>query len=127
VKAIDCVEITSEQVARSKVGAVLVFGALGGLAAKGSEDRGTLLVHLKSGQTGYLSNKGHSQHLLLAKLTPWLKSVNIPVRAPAMGHHAQPTQAVADPFSVADEIAKLGALKTQGLAKRSLPPKRPDS
>jgi hypothetical protein len=113
VAAIECIEITSEQAAKSKIGATLVFGIFGGLAAKGSEDRGTLLVHLKSGQTAYFEISGYSEHQLRAKLTPWLQAANIRVGTPEV--EAAPAPAAVDPVSVADEIAKLGALKTQGL------------
>jgi Short C-terminal domain len=114
VKAIECVEVTSEQVAKSKIGATLVFGVWGGLAGKGGEDRGTLLVHLKSGQTGYFTIGGWSQHEILGKITPWLHATGIRVGTPAVEAGAPATQAFA-PVSVADEIAKLGKLKTEGL------------
>jgi hypothetical protein len=42
--AIASVEITSQQVAKSRTGAVLMFGVWGGLAAKGALDRGAFLV-----------------------------------------------------------------------------------
>ncbi len=41
-RAIAAMEITSEQVAKSKLGAALVFGVLGGVTAKGSMDRATV-------------------------------------------------------------------------------------
>jgi Short C-terminal domain len=113
VAAIDSVEITSEQAAKSKVGAVLLFGVFG-LGAKGSMDRGVILVHMKSGQTGYFQVEGYSVHQLQAKLTPWLHSVKVRVGPPTV----EAVPLVAPPMaahSVADEIAKLGALKTQGL------------
>jgi hypothetical protein len=46
ISVIDSIEVMSEQVAKSNIDAVLVFGVLGGLAAAGAKDRGTLLVHL---------------------------------------------------------------------------------
>ena len=77
VKAIECAEVTSEQVAKSKIAATVLFGVWGGLAAKGAEDRGALLVHMKSGQTGYFSIGDYSQQQILGKITPWLHSCNI--------------------------------------------------
>jgi hypothetical protein len=118
VGAIEYVEITSEQVAKSKVGAVLMFGALGGLGAKSGEDRGAILVHLKSGQTAYFTIQGVSEHQMRAKLSPWLNSVDIPARASLNASHAQSISTSEPTFnqiSVADEIAKLGALRAQGL------------
>jgi hypothetical protein len=112
VKAIECVEVTSEQVANSKIGATILFGVWGGLAAKGAEDRGALLIHLKSGQTAYFSIGRLSQHQILGKITPWLHSTQIRVGAPSP---KSPEPESSNPISVADEIAKLGALKIQGL------------
>ncbi len=41
-RAIAAMEITSEQVAKSKLGAALVFGVLGGVTAMGSIHRATV-------------------------------------------------------------------------------------
>src|ERR1039458_5375 len=71
VSVIESVEVMSEQVAKSRIGAVLVFGVLG-LGAKASRDRGTLLIHLKNGQTGFFTIADYSEHQLLAKLAPWI-------------------------------------------------------
>ena len=107
--AIESVEITSEQVAKSKVGSVLAFGVLGGLAAKGSMDRGTLLVHLKNGQTGYFTIGDYSEAKLLGKLTPWLHGNNIPVRPPLQESASPQT------ISIADELTKLAGLRDSGI------------
>jgi hypothetical protein len=106
--AIASVEVTSESVAKSKVGAVLLFGVLGGLAAKGSRDRGVFLVHLKNGQTGYFTIDGYSEHELRAKLSPWLNAMQISLGAPSLPAPAAST-------SVADELAKLAGLRDQGI------------
>jgi hypothetical protein len=114
VKAIECVEIVSEQVAKSKAGAVILFGVLGGLAAKGSEHRASMLVHMKSGQTGYFTIDDYSAHELTGKLTPWLQSISVRLGAPKEA--PPPSEPVAlNPISVADEISKLGKLKAEGL------------
>jgi hypothetical protein len=39
---------------------MLLFGVLG-LGTKGTADRGTLLVHLKNGQTGYFTIQDYSE------------------------------------------------------------------
>ncbi len=80
--------------------------------SKGAVDRGTLIVHLKSGQAGYFSINDYSQREILGKITPWLRSTQIRVGTPSS---KSPTPASSNPISVADEIAKLGALKAQGL------------
>ena len=110
VKAVECVEIVSEQVAKSKAGAVLLFGVLG-LGAKGSEHRASMLVHLKSGQTGYFTIDDYSTHELAGKLTPWLQSIGVRLGPPV----SEVPAATAGPVSVADEIGKLGELKASGL------------
>jgi hypothetical protein len=108
VPSIASVEITSEQVAKSKVGAVLLFGVLGGLAAKGSRDRGAFLVHLNNGQTGYFSIDGYSEVQLRGKLSPWLNSTRIPLGAPRASVEAPS-------ISVADELLKLASLRDSGV------------
>ena len=72
-RAIAALEITSEQVAKSKLGAALVFGVLGGVTAKGSQDRATLIVYLKSGEKGYFTISGQSVASLLGTLEPWIR------------------------------------------------------
>ena len=108
VSMIASVEITSEQVAKSKVGAVLLFGVLGGLAAKGTKDRGAIIVHLKNGQTGYFTVDDYSEHELRGKLSPWINGLQIPVGPP---------RAVVETASasVADELLKLASLRDSGI------------
>ena len=104
--AIASVEVTSEQVARSRIGAVLIFGVLGLAAA----DRGTFLVHLKNGQTGYFTIDGYTENRLLGKLSPWLHALNIPIGAPTtIALTATPS------ISVADELTKLAGLRDSGV------------
>jgi len=70
------VEITSEQVARSRVPNVLAFGLLG-LGAKASIDRGTVTVHMKNGETGYFSIYNASSAMLRGMMEPWLRARGI--------------------------------------------------
>ena len=65
-RAIATLEITSEQVAKSKIGAALLFGVLGGVAAKGTADRATVIIYLRSGEKGYLIVDRQSVASLLA-------------------------------------------------------------
>jgi hypothetical protein len=105
IPAIVAVEVTSEQVAKSKAGAVLVFGLLG-LAAKGSRDRGAFLVHIRSGETSYFTIEGYSEVQLRGKLSPWLNAMQIPLGAPAVP---------VAPSSMADELVKLAGLRDSGI------------
>jgi hypothetical protein len=108
-RAIASLEVTSEQVAKSKVGAALLFGVLGGLAAKGAADRATIVLHLKSGVTGYIIVKKRFAASVLGLLAPWRQAAGIPL--------GDPRQAQTDnaQTSVADELAKLAQLRDSGV------------
>jgi hypothetical protein len=113
IAAIASVEITSQEIAKSRAGAVLLFGVWG-LAAKGARDQGTFLVHLKNGQTGYFTIDGFSESQLRGKISPWLNSMGIPQGVPAkseIGH----INASNPHGSIADELGKLAALRDSGV------------
>ena len=113
IQAIASVEITSQEVAKSRAGAVLLFGVWG-LAAKGARDRGTFLVHLKNGQTGYFTIDGFSESQLRGKISPWLNAMGIPQGVPAkseMGNLNSDTSY----GSIANELVKLAALRDSGV------------
>lgn len=133
-RAIASIEVTSEQVAKSKVGATLLFGVFGGLAAKGAADRSTLIVSLLSGSAGYFIVKKYFAAQLLGIADPWRREMGI-------GLGEAPETVAAPPLSVADEIAKLaqqrdfGALtedesvllKTQLIKAQTTQRRRPNS
>ena len=107
--AIATIEVTSEQAAKSRAGAVVLFGVLGGLAAKGSVDRATMIVHLKSGEKGYFTIDKQSVASLLGTLEPWMRERVIAVGAP----QEEPMQtAASDP---AEQLKKLADLHQSGL------------
>ena len=103
-RAIASIEVTSEQVARSKVGAAFLFGVLGAVTAKSAADRATLLVTLKSEEAGYLAVDGQSKAAVLGRLRPWLREHGIAVGSP------EP----AESLSLADELAKLAEIHRSG-------------
>jgi len=72
-------------------------------------DEGTLLIHLKNGQTGYFTIADYSEHQLLAKLAPWIHALGVLVGPPLDQSHSPVLS------SVADELAKLAALRDQGI------------
>ena len=109
-RAIAYVEVTSEQVARSKVGAAFLFGVLGAVTAKSAEDRATFLVYLKNGEAGYLTVNNHSTASLLGLLTPWLREQGITLGAP----EGRSVDAATGPKLIADELAKLAQLRDSG-------------
>jgi hypothetical protein len=79
--AIERVEVTSEQVARSKVIDVALIGLFGALTGRGSEDRATLVVRLKSGDAGYLTLERVSTPELLGALSPWASAAGVALGA----------------------------------------------
>jgi hypothetical protein len=85
-----------------------LFGVLG-LAAKGASDRGTLLVHLKNGQTGYFTIERYSENQLRGKLSPWINAIGVRIGPPLE------CSAVSAPISVADELTKLAGLRDSGI------------
>ena len=108
--AITAMEVTSEQAAKSKLGAALFFGVLGAVTAKGSEDRATLIVYLKSSEKGYFTLNGQSVASVLGILEPWMRHKGITLGAPGEG--PAPTAA---PKLIADELAKLAQLRDSGV------------
>jgi hypothetical protein len=106
------VEVMSEQVAKSKVGAALLFGVLGAVTAKGTEDRATMIVTLKSGETGYFTVRDQSVPSLLGLLTPWMRAHGVTLGTV----ETQPVQSAgAPPSLIADEVAKLAQLRDSGV------------
>lgn len=112
-RAIAAMEITSEQVAKSKLGAALVFGVLGAVTAKGSMERATVIVYLKSGETGYFTIGKQSVASLLGLLTPWLRGQGISIGPPLTA--PTDTTAPSAPNLIADELTKLGQLRDTGV------------
>jgi hypothetical protein len=118
VAAVGSLFVTSEQVAKSKVGPVLAFGVLG-LAAKGSRTQATLVIRSKGDEeeAGYFTVQDASAAEVKAKLEGWLRSQGIPwyedlehVRS------AEASSATATPpLSIADELQKLATLRLSGV------------
>jgi hypothetical protein len=108
-RAVAAIEITTEQVAKSKLGAALLFGVLGGVTAKGSQDRATLIVYLDSGEKGYITIDGQSVASLLGTLEPWMRERGIALGSP----QEEPIQTTSpDP---AEHLKKLADLHQSGL------------
>jgi hypothetical protein len=110
-RAIATIEVTSEQAAKSKLGAAVVFGVLGAVTAKGSMDRASMLVTLRNGETGYFTIQKQSTASLLGVLTPWLREHGIALGSPDV-ESAQPALA---PKLIADELVKLAHLRDSGV------------
>lgn len=106
-KYIVSVEVTGRQVAKSRVGLVIVFG-LAGLAARSTQDRTTIVVRTTTDEALYYSIDGISPEGVRAGIAPVLKLANIPFHEelPARPPH---------PPDVADQIRKLATLRDEGL------------
>lgn len=118
--AVGSLQVTSEQVAKSKVGAVLAFGVLGGLAAKGARNEATVVVRTQGqeAETGYYTIQDVSAAEVKAKVEPWLRARGIPwyedrQRDALDGFSASAT--TPPPLSVADELHKLAGLRQSGV------------
>jgi hypothetical protein len=106
--AVESVELAGGEVAKSRVGATLVFG-LAGLATKGTQDRTEMAVHLRSGESAFFVLEDASPFAVRAKIQPVLKSAGIPFKEAA--DEPGPSQ----PHSLADELAKLADLHDRGV------------
>ena len=110
------IEISGDEVAKRKVGAVIVFGVLGGLAAKGAKNRTAITVHTKDNQTAYYLINKVSEIEARAKIMPLLHAVGVPI---SYQQNAQQVNSVSQPVTqvtdVAEQITKLAELKEQGI------------
>lgn len=105
------VEVTGRQMAKSKAGAVIGFGVLGGLAAKGSKDQSALVVRTKSGETAYYTVEKEDPIKLRAKVTPFFHAAGIPFADEQPAVAPQPAKSA----DVADELRKLAGLRDDGI------------
>ena len=105
----DCnaVAVESEQVAKSKLGAVLAFGILGALTAKDTMSQSVLTVRRKDDAMAYFSMDEIAAHEVKARIASLLKSIGMPM-VEEMSSETSPG------MSVASEIERLVALKAAG-------------
>lgn len=113
------VDVSGGEVAKSKFGAEIMFGVLGGLGAKGAMGQTIIAVYTIDSNIGYYQiNEKHPAEVK-ARLTPFLRAVGIPY------HDERVQQDNADalkaalgangPVGVSDELSKLAALRDQGV------------
>ena len=110
------VAVGGGQVAKSRVGATLAFG-IAGLAAKASEDRTEIVIHLDSGDAAFFVIDGVSPFELRAKLLPLLRQAGIPLEDESDEQPGPPDAASGSglAFSLGDELAKLAQLHEKGV------------
>jgi hypothetical protein len=99
------VEVTSAQRAKSKLVPTLAFGIFG-LAAKGSEDVATMILHLKSGEHVYFQARRMDTTKLKAKIAPCLTVVGVPF-------YVEQQQRAVGP-DLADQLSRLSELHASG-------------
>ncbi len=114
----DCAGITIDggEVAKRKVGAVLAFGVLGGLAAKGTKGQTVVTARHRNGSAAYFLVDGRNPHEVRAAIHPLLHKVGVPfldeLQAPVPGPEQD---ARADVHSMAAQLRELSALRDEGL------------
>lgn len=107
------VSYSGGQVAKSKVGAELMFGVLGGLGAKGSADRAEVVVFRRDGSSAFFQVDKISRLALKAKLAPLLAFAGVPcVDDQPITAPPQAAPAVPDP---AEQLLKLAQLRDAGI------------
>jgi Short C-terminal domain len=108
IETVASVEVTGRQVAKSKVGAVLIFGVYG-LATKGSMDETTVAIRTKDGETIYYAIAQQRPEMVRVLISPILKLANVPF------HDEPPSAATPPAQDMADQLRKLAALRDEGL------------
>ena len=101
------------QVAKSKIAAVVAFGVLGGLAAKGAMDQAALAVRTIEGETAYFEIDGESVVKVKAKVEPVLKLAGVSMSDDLLTEPNEPSEP-SEP-SLANQIRELAALRDEGL------------
>ena len=112
---IESFELGGGQVAKSKLGAALLFGVVGALADKDAKDRAEVVIHLKAGDAAFFFLQDTSAFEIRAKLMPLLREVGVPFKDEADDERQHDTVAPSDSApSLADELTKLASLQESG-------------
>jgi hypothetical protein len=113
----DCGGITVDggEVAKSKVGAVLAFGVLGGLAAKGSKSQTVVTARHKNGSAAYFLIDDRMPPQVRAAIHPLLHKVSVLFLDEVQVPDAALETRSADVHSVASQLRELAALRDEGL------------
>lgn len=104
------VDVSGEQVSKSKIGATLVFGVFGGLAAKGTKNQAAIIVHTKDNEVAYYQIDKTSQLEAKAKITPLLHAVGVPLTDETTSQPQAPQN-----NDITEQLTKLAKLKEQGI------------
>jgi hypothetical protein len=104
------------QVAKSKLGAAVLFGVLGAVADKDAKDRAELVVHLKTGDAAFFFLQDTSAFEIRAKLMPLVREAGVPFKD-ELDEKANQRDVGVQPDStgsLADELTKLAKLQESG-------------
>jgi Short C-terminal domain len=112
---ISSVDVIGGQVAKNKVGAVVAFGVLGGLAAKGSKNEATVIVHTTDGETAYFTVDKKSPVEIRAKLGPIFKEFGVKLVDNAGAPSPVGNTSTASTSDLAQRLRELAALRDDGL------------
>jgi hypothetical protein len=106
------VEIGGQEVANSKLSAVLLFGVLGGLGAKGSKSQATVIVRTTDGNAAYFTLDELTAVQARAKLAPVLRKARVPFSDEIQTGGAATTGPALD---IAGRLRELAALRDDGI------------
>lgn len=104
----------SDQIAKRKTGAIVMFGVLGGLGGRATQERSELAVTRHDGATAYFELDKISKAKLRGKLGPSINRRGLRFADEESRGPAQPTTVIEAP-SLADELSKLAGLRDQGI------------
>lgn len=99
------VEITTAEIAKSKVPAAVAFGVLGALAARGSEKKTMVIVYLRSGDAGYFQVESLEMPFVIGLISEWLQEHGIRAGSPG---------AAAASNGLGDQLERVAALHRAG-------------
>jgi hypothetical protein len=113
---VESFELGGGQVAKSKLGAAILFGVLGAVADKDAKDRAEMVVHLKTGDAAFFFLQDVSAFEIRAKLMPLAREAGVPFKDETDEKASQRDAAAqADSTgSLADELTKLAQLQESG-------------
>jgi hypothetical protein len=113
---VESFELGGGQVAKSKLGAAVLFGVLGALADKDARDRAEIVVHLKTGDAAFFFLEDTSAFEIRAKLMPLVREAGVPFKDEADGEAGQRDAAAQSDSTggLADELTKLAKLQESG-------------
>jgi hypothetical protein len=113
---VESLELGGGQVAKSRLGAAVLFGVLGALADSDAKDRAEIVVHLKAGDAAFFFLEDMSPFEIRAKLMPLVREAGVPFKD-EVDQKPNERDGATQPDSaggLADELTKLARLQESG-------------